>query len=644
MEEVEGEGNVMPICTYSTLSNRSAFRLMAEAAGVEKEKIDELTKIIPDMIDSGMVESDEEAYETLREELGIDIYSQAAQLFDSIGGVSQHACAYALGTKERPLSQWVPQYRIGSSNAVVTQYNMKWIEELGFLKLDLLKLDSLAIMHGVARMVGKDMGWLDKVMQTEPGIYDAEDPATYSLLQEGRTEGVHSFQGNTQRRGAIAVGVESIDDLVAVQALYRPSGTRTDSDKTFVNRKHGREDWEPLNEVTDKFTSETFGLAIYQEQIMEMGSFMGMTGEEIDDLYKAIKTAKGIGRGARELFEKFEPTFRKYAKKWMPRNEADQLWAEWEKLQGYTFNRGHATSYAILGLKMAWLKAHYPQEFFVSLLDRYPQNTRYLAAATQEGFTFEPPDINRSAGGFSRGSASDRIRVGLLRVRDVGPGAVGEIVRNQPFGSVEDLRERTHSSRVDKTVVENLGRVGALQSIGIDGDRSDLTELGILGFVLNRPTALRGCRPRVRAREGSWKFLGLERGVKITEGKQFVAKMFWLPPIDDNFATKTSQTGRYNAHILTAIDENGIPFDIVVSEDKEVESKIIKLLHKKCRDSVVTLNGKVNVPFRRGGNTSFSLWGVEGAEDGNPQCWNVDEEVAKMLIHLGQAKRSQRRS
>jgi DNA polymerase-3 subunit alpha len=628
----------VPICTYSTLSNRAAFRLMAEAAGVPQEKIDEYAKLLPQMIDSGMVEDDEEAYELLKEELGIDIHQDAAAVFDSIGGVSQHACALAIGTPERPLSDWVPTYRIGSSNALVTQYNMKWIEQMGFLKLDLLKLDTLSIMHGVARDMGEDMAWLDNVMQTEPGIYDDLDAATFKLLCEGRTEGVHSFQGKTQRRGCVEVAPQTVDDLVAVQALYRPSGTRTDADKHFVARRFQREDWENLNDVTAQFLDETYGIAIYQEQIMSMGFALGMSGEEVDDLYKAIKTAKGVGRGARELFEKFEPTFRKHALNHMPENEADILWAEWEKLQGYTFNRGHATSYAILGLKNANLKAHAVQSHFVNLLSRYPKNPRYLADAIQEGLHFEPPDINVSAGGFSRGGSRSAIRVGLLRVHGVGPGAVGEIVRNQPFASLDDLRERTHSGRVDKTVIENLGAVGALESIGIAGDGEDRTQFDILNFVLGEPKAMKGAIPTLpRRKQSTWEYLGLERGVSITEGKRFCSKLFWLPGTD--IAKKASPNGQYSAFLLEAVDENGIPFDLIVSESKAVEVKLIKWLDKKAKGAVICADGQVSMPFARGTNTGFKLWGISGAENGNPMAWHIDEETAKGIIYLADEKR-----
>lgn len=642
MAEIEGEGNVMPICTYSTTSNRNAFRMMAEAAGVPKERIDELAKLLPQMIDSGMVGSEEEAYELVQEELGIDLHANATAVFDSVGGVSQHACAFVIGTRDRRLSDWVPNYRIGSSNAVVTQYNMKWIEELGFLKLDLLKLDTLTIMHSVTRMIGKDIDWLDKVAQSEPGIYHIEDEQVFEMLRAGRTEGIHSMQGGTQRRGCIEVGVESEDDLVAVQALYRPSGTRTGLDKVFVNRKFGREDWQSTNEMVGKHLDETFGIAIYQEQIMEMGAAMGMSGEEIDDLYKAIKTAKGVGRGAKELFEKFEPTFRKYSDKLWPRDEADEVWAEWEKLQGYTFNRGHASSYAILALKTAWLKAWYPQEFFVALLERYPDNARYVAAALAEGFRFEPPDVNTSSGGFSRGDNKRSIRIGLLRVAGLGPGAVGEIVRNQPFSSVADLRERTNTQRLKAPGIEALRSIGALESLGIGGDNDDQTQLDRLSFVINRPLAFEGIEPVLKKRSGgSWTFTGLSEKVTITEGKQFCAKLFWVPK-KAKFVTKTSTSGKYNAHLLTVVDVNGIPFDLIVAESKVHESNMIKAL-AEAEDSVVCLEGQIAMPFERGGTTGFRLWGVSGAEDKEPQIWKMDKKIVEYIVTQARDKRATRR-
>lgn len=645
MADVEGKGNVLPICTFSTISNRNAFRMMAEAAGVEKERIDELAKLIPNMLDSGMVSDENEAYEALAEDLGIDVYKDAAAVFDQVGGVSQHACAFALGTRERPLEDWVPVYRIGSSDSVVTQYNMKWIEELGFLKLDLLKLDSLAIMHSVARLLGQGIDWLDKVACPEPGIYELDED-TLQMLREGRTEGVHSMQGGVQRHGCMEVGVESVADMVAVQALYRPgAGSRTGTDKSFVNRRHGREEWSSTNEFVGRYLDETYGYAIYQEQIMEMAFGMGMSGAEVDDLYKAIKTAKGLGRGAKELFDKFEPTYRKYAKKIMPRSEADDVWAQWYAMQGYAFNRGHASSYAILAAKMAYLKQHHPQEFYISLLERYPGNPRYLAGARGEGFEFEPPDVSYSAAGFSRGSTGKTIRVGLVRINGIGDGAASAIVRNQPFASVEDLKERVGSRFIKQgekvNTIEILGSVGALASLGINGEEDDETQFKLLNFVMQKPKAMKGIKPQLgKRRGGAWEFIGLERGVAITEGKTFCAKLFWIPP-DPPFTTKTNPSGRWEAHMLTAVDENGIPFDLTVGTDKTHESNILKAL-AEAEGAVICAEGKVRMPFDRGMNIGFGMWGIAGAEQGNPQMWECDERIAKYIIKQAQAKARER--
>jgi DNA polymerase-3 subunit alpha len=649
MAKLEGEGNVMPICAYSTVSNRSAFRMMAAAKGIDEERIDELAKIIPQMIDSGLVSSDEEAYEMLKEEAP-DLYEMVADVFDSIGNVTQHACAFVLGTEERPLSTWVPSYIIASSDTQVTQFNMKGIEELGFFKLDLLRLDSLTIIHNVARMLGKDMRWIDTLAEREPGIYEL-DEGTLEMLREGRTEGIHSMQGGVQRRGCMEVGVESVEDMVAVQALYRPgAGSRTGTDKSFVNRRHGREDWESTNEFVGQYLDETYGYAIYQEQIMEMAFGMGMSGEEVDDLYKAIKTAKGLGRGAKELFDKFEPTYRSYAAKlgW-PTEEADDVWAQWYAMQGYAFNRGHASSYAILAAKMAYLKHHYPQEFYTALLDRYPNNPRYLAAAIGDGFTFVSPDVNASGGGYARGDDAKTIRIGLERIKGVGEAMVAAIVRNQPFASIEDMVERVGSRYIKQGEKLNhitiLQSVGALESLGISGDEDDETDFRLMEFIPRKPKAFKDCKPKLarRSNGGAWEFLGMERSVGTTQGKTFVAKLFWIPP-DAPLVTKTSATGKVDAHLLTVVDENGIPFDLIVTTSKEAESKLVKLLHKRAQGTVICAEGQIVMPFLRGGNPGFRLWGLAGAEDGTPQMWHSDDdELVKWIAYLAEQKRSQRR-
>jgi DNA polymerase-3 subunit alpha len=638
--------DIMAICTHSTLSNRNSFRLMAEAAGVPKERIDELARLLPQMIDSGMVGSEEEAYEQVREELGIDLHEDASAIFDTIGGVSQHACAFVIGTKERPLSSWIPTYLIGSSNALVTQYDMKAIEDLGYFKLDLLRLDTLSIMHSVARQLGHDLEWVESLGQSEPGIYDANAPATFERLCSGRTDGVFTFQGGTQRRGAIEVQPKTTDDLITIQALYRPGTTRSGIDKQYVRRRFDQEQWEHINAYTEKRWQDTLGLPFFQEQIMELGFDIGMTGEEVDDLYKAIKLAKGVGRGAQEAFEAFEPTFYDRALKVMPKEEADAIWAEFERYQGYSFNRAHACSFGVLGLKSAMLLEQHTLETYIALLENYPDNPRYVAAAIEDGYRFELPDVNASSVGFSKGSTKKSIRIGLVRVEGIGQGAAKAIVQNQPFGSIDDLTQRVGSRFIKQgekvNTLQILAAVGALESLGVARETDDQTQFKLLDMVIGRPTAFEGCKPQVFARKGgTWKFLGLQRGLKLTLGKSFCAKMFWVPK-GAEVLTKATSSGSYSADLLTVVDENGIPFDLQAGEHKDAERRLLKQL-ATMPGCVVCLEGQVGLPFLRGANSSFKVWGVSEAERSNPQVWHASMEDAKKIIQLAQIKRDQSR-
>lgn len=284
----------------------------------------------------------------------------------------------------------------------------------------------------------------------------------------------------------------------------------------------------------------------------------------------------------------------------------------------------------------------HPMETMIAVLESYPDNPRYIAAALAHGFRFEAPDVNTSSVGFSRGSDDNSIRVGLLRVEGIGPGAAGEIVRQQPFSSIEDMRERCNSQKVKAPQIEALRAIGAFESIGISGDDDDLTQLKLLSMVLNTPRAFKGKKPSVPKRSrGQWEYLGLERGLNLTFGKTFCAKTFWIPE-GANMTLKAAPNGKYQAYLLPVVDENGVQFDLQVNESKQVEVKLIKLL-AKCHDAVLCVDGQVSLPFIRGGNTAFKVWGVVGAEEGNPQIWDVDNKAAKEIVRLAKVKREMRR-
>ena len=646
MDDVgEGRENVRLMCTYSTLANRATFRLVAGALGMSEEKQDEVAKLLPQMIDSGLLGEDDDLFEALKEDYP-ELYELSSEVFDSVTKISQHACGFLVGTTERPLADWVPEFHIASSGNNVTQYNAAAAEMFGLVKWDFLKLETLSVMKKTMQQVGFGNAMLSDI--------PLDDAATYKMLREGKTAGVHSMQGKTQRRGCMEVQVDNIHDVVAVQALYRPSGTRTGFTDKFCARRRGEEAVSYPHDIVENILGITYGLPIYQEQVLEIGYAIGMTDLEVEQILSAIKVAKGVGRGAAEAFANLKPMFMRYAAKLMQEEDADNIWALFDAFQGYGFNRGHATAYAILAVRSAYLKCHYPAEFFSALLDVFPERQDYIASVRAEGFHFEAPDVNRSGGGFMKGETKNGIRLGLTKIDGVGPTAVREIERKQPFRSLDDMKERCSSTAINAGTVKRLGPIGALKGLGVRPTATDGEMLRLLGLLLDTPKAFDKIdevvlpeRPR-----SSWKFKGLVKDVYPTAGKAFVSKLFWIPDEDytaDTFGKpkkiidfKATPWAQAKTNLLLAVDENGIPFEIQVNEKKEVESAMVKLIAKECQGKVICLDGRIVLPFMKEHPSGFSMWGVTGAEAGQPQMWEEDDNASAKLVKLAAIKSSQR--
>lgn len=624
MDELEGEGNVVMICNYGTFANRSSFRLIADQLGMDKEQADEIAKLLPQMIDSGMVDEESDVYEALKADYP-EIYEYASGIFDQIKSVSQHACGWLFGTKDRPISEWVPLTLIASSGQLVTQYNMKSLEDMGLNKGDFLRLRTLSVIQRCRRLLGQDALDITDI--------PLDDPATFQMLREGRTEGVFTLQGKSNRTGCIECEVESVQDVIASVAIYRPALTRVGGDKLYNSRRKGHEIVTYPHPIAEKVLGPTYGVPIFQEQILQLAQAIGMTNEESQSYLDAIKTAKGVGRGAKEAFAKVKPIFMKRCLKKMGEEDAEAVWGIIANFEGYGFNRGHATSYGMLAVRAAYLKAHHPAEFFTALLDVYPEKAKYIAAARAEGFKFLPPDVNVSARGFHLDGGA--IRVGLERIKGLGPVAVNEIIQGQPFISLDDFKNRTTRRAMNKARIETLADIGALDSIGIRATADDLRQFEILGFTLRKPKAFRGIKPKYtgsRVSKSGWHHTGLERRAELTEGRESVSKLFWIPDIEKVSEWKTSAYTQVKTLLLSAIDENGLPFQIKASEDKQGEVRILLALSKRFRGCVVCCDGAVVQPFAADGPMGFRFYGVTGADfNGDPQIWQIGQQIDKQL-------------
>jgi DNA polymerase-3 subunit alpha len=641
MVELEGEGQVAMIGNYQTLANRSSFRLVAESLGISKEIQDEIANLLPQMIDSGMVDEEEDVYTALKDTYP-EIYELASEVFDNLKSVGQHACGWVFGTAERPLKDWVPMYLIASSGKLVTQFDYKNIEKFGFNKGDFLRLKNLSVISRCLSSLGKNPLDLRQI--------PTDDPETFKMLRSGRTEGVFTLQGSTNRQGCIEVEVEKESDVIASVAIYRPSLTRPGYHTIYNRRRKGIEEVDYTSKVVKDVLEETYGIPIFQEQILELGYEVGLDHDEAQQLLDAIKLAKGVGRGAKEAFGKFKPIFMKKALKKVSQGEADEVWELMNSFQGYGFARAHATSYGRLAVKSAYLKCHHPQEFFVSLLDVYPEKHRYIAAAKDEGFKLLPPDVNLSAAGFTRGPKSTEIFVGLARVRGIGPVALRAILAKQPYSSLEDFRERLPKAAVKQPSVEALAAVGAFRSFGIKPTDSDEETLHVLGFLLNHPKAmdLKTMKPKHAGRRESsrgWKHLGLERKVPLTPRGASVSKLFWVPnlPAGDILKKKASAMGRGKSWLLLVVDENGLPFELIVDEAKTEEYAYLKFMAEKCRGAVFCFDGSIRNPFNLDGPLGFRFFDVTGTMQEEPQCWGIeDENYVKAFNLLHKRKRRAR--
>jgi DNA polymerase-3 subunit alpha len=647
MREREGD-EVVQICNYGTLANRSAFRHVAEALGVPKEVQDEISKILPQMIDSGMVEEENDAYEMLKHEYP-ELYDLAAGVFDQIRNVSQHACGWLFGTKERPISKWVPLVLITSSGVQVTAYNLKALDDFGMVKGDFLRLRSLDVIQKTLRATGRDAIEINEI--------PLDDPETFEMFRNGDTEGVFTLQGKENRRGCMEVEVENVHDVIKTVAIYRPALTRVGMHTEYNNRRRGDTEVEYVHAIEENILGPTYGIPVFQEQVMELCYAVGMSDLEVDEVYQAIKLAKGVGRGAKEAFGVIRPKFKAAAKRsGFDKHTTRRLWERVVSSQGYGFNKAHASSYGIFATRSGYLRKHSPAEFHTSLLDVYPEKAKYVSATRAAGFQFLYPSVNRSGSGFSFDRDSGKILVGLSRVKGLGPVGVSEIVRGQPYSSYEDFRERVQPRSCNSAAVEALQAVGAFSELGLaPKEHDDNLEFEIIGMTIKKPKALKNLKPKhcaPRTSDGGWSHAGLERGIELTEPRTSVSKLFWIPEFHldrknkikgPKFELKASPYAHVKTYLLTVIDENGVAFQIMANEDKEGEAIILEKLAGAFRGASVCLDGAVRQPFLTDGPMGFRFYNVTGAYfHKDPQVWHVpgkDKLKRKGLVELHEIKR-----
>jgi len=472
-----GLDKVAQIITFGTMAARAAVRDVGRALDIPLPEVDRLAKLIPNTPGKPVtlaealqdVPAVKEAYESadyLR-----DLVDTAAKLEGVIRNAGTHAAGVVIS--DRPLVDYLPLHRPtrgaleDNPVAAVTQFEMQELDKLGLLKVDFLGLATLTIMQRACALIRERHG-TELTLDTIP----TEDPAIYELLGRGETDGVFQVEGSGMRRYLMEMKPTRLDHVVAMIALFRPGPIENIPD--YIQRMHGQQKVEYRHPALEPILRETYGIMIYQEQLMRAVIDMaGYSPSEADDLRKTVskKNAEALKRHRAKFIEGSGRVLK------IPADLAAAIFDDWEGFARYGFNKAHAADYGVICAQTAYLKAHYPAEFMTALLSVSKNVTEkvalYIADCRRLGIDVLPPDVNRSGWDFTieeKPEGGFAIRYGLGAVKNVGEGAVNEFLRARgeggPFATLDALANRVDLRRVGKRALESLVKVGALDALG----------------------------------------------------------------------------------------------------------------------------------------------------------------------------------
>ncbi len=467
-----GQERVAHIITYGTMATKSAIKDVARVQKLPLAESNRLTKLVPDKIpDKKKV--------TLRDaiafvpELGEaarsydpvmrDTLKYAQMLEGNVRNTGVHACGVIIG--QQAISDVVPvstaEDKETGENILVTQYEGSVIEETGLIKMDFLGLKTLSIIKEAVEYIEQTTG--EKInIDTIP----IDDPKTYELYSAGKTTGTFQFESAGMQKYLRELQPTKFEDLIAMNALYRPGPM--DYIPQFVARKHGREPITYDIPVMERYLSDTYGITVYQEQVMLLSRLLAdFTRGQSDELRKAM--GKKLIDKMNALKEKFLTGGKKNGH---DEKTLNKIWADWEKFASYAFNKSHATCYSWVAYQTAWLKANYPSEYMAAVLSRNLSDitnvSKFMDECKAMGIRVFGPDINESNLKFSVNKNGD-IRFGLAAIKGVGEGAVESVISernaNGPFTSIFDFVERVNLLSCNKKNVEFLAIAGAFDSI-----------------------------------------------------------------------------------------------------------------------------------------------------------------------------------
>ncbi|MDH3952524.1 MAG: DNA polymerase III subunit alpha, partial [Deltaproteobacteria bacterium] len=434
-----GQDRVAQITTFGTMQARAVIRDVGRALGMAYADVDKIAKLIPPVLNITLRKAfkTEPRLKELRKDPALQEFFDVALVLE---GLTRHASTHAAGVviSDLPIVEYMPLYK-GSKGEVVTQFPMKYVEKAGLIKFDFLGLRNLTVIDNAVRLIKENNG-VELDMRDLP----LDDPETYDLLSRGDTTGVFQLESSGMRDLVVRLRPENFNDITALVALYRPGPLESGMVDDFINGKHGNIKVTYELEQLRDILQDTYGVILYQEQVMEIASVLANYSlGEADILRRAMgKKIPKVMAAQRDRF------LAGAEENGINLKKAARIFDLMEKFAGYGFNKSHSAAYALIAYQTAYLKAHYPLEYMAALLNSFLNNSdnlvKLLNECREKELEILPPDVNLSEWDFI--VVDDSIRFGLGAVKNVGAAAVESIIEARadggPFSSLYEFSER----------------------------------------------------------------------------------------------------------------------------------------------------------------------------------------------------------
>jgi DNA polymerase III subunit alpha len=459
-----GRDNVAQIITFGTMAAKAALKDVGRALDLPYGDVDKLAKLVPNQINIELEDALKQSGQLRSAIEGDERFKDLLEVAKRLEGLARHASTHAAGVviSPQPLIELLPVYKTNREE-ITTQYDMKGLERLGLLKMDFLGLTTLTVLSDTVKLIAANRG-----VQVDLETLSLDDAATYQLFSRADTTAIFQFESHGMRDILRRYQPSRLEDLTALNALYRPGPIQGGMIDDFIARKHGKKkvayDLPELKEILE----ETYGVILYQEQVMQIANRLaGFSLGEADILRRAMGK-----KNREEMAAQREKFLTGCAVKKVPPKKAERIFDLMAEFAGYGFNKSHSCAYALLAYQTAWLKTHYAVEFMAALLTSETGNTekavKYIHEAKGMGITVLPPDVNTSDVDFT--PVGEQIRFGLRAIKNVGENTVRGILEARQklgkFRSIFELCDSVDPRLLNRRVLESLVKSGALDSFG----------------------------------------------------------------------------------------------------------------------------------------------------------------------------------